>query len=77
MSFLSEDDVLELEALAGVRFPINGLPWPDLCYICLWIGMKRDLPEALNNRMMLGESNEWTSIYMRVLEKRKASGCDV
>lgn len=63
MIFLTEEDVLELEDKAGVKFPIADPDWEDLCYVCAWMGLKRDLPGSIHNRMVLGKSNDWTRIY--------------
>ena len=72
--FLTEEDTAELVDKAGVRFPLKGCSWSDLCYICCWMGMKRGLPESIHNRMILGESNGWSRIYIRVLEYRANFG---
>ena len=71
MDFLTEEDVKELEEKAGVRFPLDGLPESDLCYVCCWVGMKRELPGNIHNRMIIGEANEWTRLYAKVLEGRR------
>jgi len=70
MDFLTEEDRTELETKAGVRFPIASdfglvLEWDYLCYICSWIGIKRGLPGNLHNRMVLGEQNLWTQLYVK------------
>ena len=70
MSFLGEDDVVELKEKAGVSFPLAGLSWHDLSYVCCWMGLKRDLPGSVHNRMVLGEKTPWTELYMRCLRKK-------
>lgn len=70
MSFLTEEDISELEEKAGVRFPIKDLQWSDLCFICCWMAFKRDLPRSIHNRMILGEKNDWSNLYVRALERR-------
>ena len=64
MDFLTEEDKIELENKAGVRFPIDDLDWEYLCYICAWIGLKKGLPGNLHNRMVLGEQNPWAQLYV-------------
>jgi hypothetical protein len=64
MLFLTEDDIFELTEKAGVRFPLQELSWVDLCYICCWMGIKRELPGSIHNRMVLGEHNQWVRIYL-------------
>ena len=72
MDFLTEEDVKELEEKAGVRFPLDdGLLQSDLCYVCCWVGMKRELPGNIHNRMIIGEANEWIRLYAKVLEGRR------
>lgn len=71
MSFLTKEDMGELEEKGGVRFPLDGLKWPDLCYICCWMALKKKLTASLHNRMVLGESNDWSRLYIKVLEKRR------
>ena len=61
---ITEDDIKELTDKAGVRFPISDPTWEDLCYICCWMGLKRELPDGIRNRMMLGEHNRWVKIYL-------------
>lgn len=63
--FINEDDIVQLETKAGIRFPINNLEWADLCYICCWLAMTKKLPDNLHNRMVLGEKNDWTEIYAK------------
>lgn len=63
--FLTEEDISELTDKAGVRFPLDGYQYRDLCYISCWIGMKRDLPDSIHNRMVLGEPNLWVQIYLK------------
>lgn len=70
MSFLTEDDISELEEKAGIRFPLKDMHWSDLCFVCCWMAMKRDLPDTIHNRMILGESNGWSDLYVRVLRRR-------
>jgi hypothetical protein len=70
MDFLTEEDVKELEEKAGVKFPLDGLQ-SDLCYVCCWMGLKRELPRNIHNRMIIGEANEWSRLYIRVLEGRR------
>ena len=64
MLFLGEDDVLELKDKAGVRFPLE-LSWADLTYVACWMGLKRELPGSVHNRMVLGEKTPWTELYLR------------
>ena len=89
LSFCFELDgnlcVEELEG-SGVKLPVNSclLPedsvadkWEYLCFICLWVCLKRgvvELPEALNNRMLLGPVNRWVAIYCGLLKKRQPGG---
>jgi len=47
--------------------------WEDLCYICCWVGLMRPLPGSIHNRMVLGEPNQWTRIYLSHLESSKSS----
>ena len=77
MLFLTEKDIEELTDKAGVRFPIVDPTWSDLCYICAWVGLKRELPECLHNRMLLGEVNEWTKIYSRSSAKFIRTSVDI
>jgi hypothetical protein len=35
------------------------------------MGMKRELPGNIHNRMIIGEANEWTRLYAKVLEGRR------
>lgn len=70
MSFLCEDDILELKEKAGVRFPLGDLTWSDLSYVCCWMGMKRELPGSIHNRMVLGEKTPWTEIYLKMMAAR-------
>lgn len=70
MLFLTKEDVEELQEKAAVKFPLNGLEWPDLCYVCCWMALKKKLPSSIHNRMILGESNDWIRLYIKVLEKR-------
>ena len=71
MSFLTEENIIELSEKAGVKFPLDGLGWSDLCYVCCWMALKGKIPESLHNRMILGEVNSWSSLYARILEKRR------
>lgn len=81
MSFLTKDDISDLEEKAGVRFPLvplheislgvkDGHNWSDLCYICCWVSMRRKLPESLHNRLIIGENNSWSVLYVKVLKQR-------
>lgn len=65
MSFLTCKDIEELSDKAGVRFPLDGCTWVDLCYICCWIGLKDSLPDSIHNRMILGEPNIWVELYIK------------
>jgi hypothetical protein len=69
MLFLTGEDVRELEEKAGVRFPLEE-NWTDLCYVCCWMGMKGELPGSVHNRMVLGESNPWTELYLKIRANR-------
>lgn len=70
MLFLTEDDILELADKAGVMFPIVDPSWADLCYVSAWMGLKRELPGSIHNRMVLGQQNEWTRIYSMMQQKK-------
>lgn len=75
MDFLTEENIEELSEKAGVKFPLDGLGWSDLCYVCCWMALKgRKIPESLHNRMILGETNSWSSLYARILENRRSKG---
>lgn len=69
MSFLTEEDVRELEAKAGIRFPLDA-DWTDLYYLCCWMGMKRELPPSVHNRMILCDGSPWSALYLKMREKR-------
>lgn len=70
MIFLTEEDIMGLKDKAGVRFPLEGCTWSDLCYVCCWVGVQRPLSPALLNRMILGEQNSWTDLYVKINGKR-------
>jgi hypothetical protein len=74
MEFLTEEDILDLEEKAGVRFPLDLHADLDLCYICCWLGMYRELPHNLHNRMIIGEVNDWSRLYVRVLDEKRRNG---
>lgn len=71
MDFLTEEDVKELEEKAGVKFPLDDDLHYVCFYVCCWVGMKRELPGNIHNRMILGEANEWSRLYVKVLEGRR------
>lgn len=77
MDFLTPEDVEELRDKAGVKFTfLDGVAnsivdcdgkdptWEDLCYVCCWMGFKRELPGNILNRMVFGEGNRWVKLCM-------------
>ena len=48
--------------------------WETLCYVCLWICLqyKVELPLNFYSRMVLGEKNRFSEMYLEVMEKRNA-----
>jgi hypothetical protein len=63
---------------SGVRVPLRDhldfYDWEGLCFVCLWLAYRDGgLPLNLHTRMVLGESNNWTKMYIRYLEGKDAS----
>lgn len=73
--FISKEEADDLQNNGGVSFPIEESidDWDSLCYISLWISMRRDLPPSIHNRIMLGPTNKWVKIYIAGLAARKRS----
>ena len=69
------------ETKTGVCFPLSqnlegdvGKDWSTLCYVCLWIALDCmvELPLNFYSRMVLGEKNRFSEMYLEVMEKRNA-----
>lgn len=85
---------IKIGETSGLLFPLSrnlegdvSKDWQALCYVCLWIALdnKVELPLNFYSRMVLGEKNRFSEMYLKVVEKRngketkicvQSSSCD-
>ena len=70
VSFMESVGVSDLPG-SGLSLPASGWCWLDCCRACVWLALSgRELPEVLENRMLLGPANPVVRLYLEWRDQR-------
>lgn len=70
VSFMESVGVVDLPG-SGLRFPAVGWGWRDCCRACIWLALSgHELPEGLENRMVLGPADPVVRLYLEWRSRR-------